>query len=118
MIKTGTTVEINIDVPRDLAKIEDPTFQLFAAETWYKLYRDYVPHDTGTLYRNVWIRPNEIEHYEPYAPIVYEHNRHYRKDHASKATAHWSEVAEPTEKPKLIKSMQEYIDRGRLHLDQ
>lgn len=117
MIKTGTTVEINIDVPRDLAKIEDPTFQLFAAETWYKLYRDYVPNDTGTLYKTVRIRPNEIEHVAPYARTVYEHNRHYRRDKAPKATAHWSEAAEPAEKPKLIRTLQNYIDSGRLHLD-
>lgn len=117
MIKTGVTVEININIPGDLAKIEDPDFQLFAAETWYKLYRDYVPHNEGTLYKTVRIRPNEIEHVVPYARTVYEHNRHYRRDKAPKATAHWSEVAEPAEKPKLIKSLQDYINQGRLHLD-
>lgn len=110
-------VEVEMNIPRILAQTEDPAFGLFAAETWYKLYRDYVPHDTGTLYGTVRLSPWEIDHIAPYAAPVYERNRNYRRDKAPKATSEWSEKAEPTEMPKLIRSLQKYINSGRLNLD-
>lgn len=112
-------VEVDMNIPRILAHTDDPAFGLFAAETWYKLYRDYVPNREGTLYDSASkrIRPWEIEHNTPYAAAVYAKNKNYRKDKAPKATAHWSEKAEPAELPKLIKSMQNYIDQGRLRID-
>jgi len=116
MLKARVDVETDINVPAKLLKVRDPKFQIFAAETWYKLYRDYVPHNTGTLYDSVRISPYQIEHFAPYAAAVYTHNRNYRKDKAPKASAHWDHAATPAQKPKLINSMQKYIDRGGLNL--
>lgn len=110
-------IEVNVNIPKILISVDDPQFGLDAAKTWYKLYRDYVPHDTGTLYDTVRLYPWEIDHIAPYSVPVYENNRNYRKDKAPKATAHWSEKAEPVELPKLIKSMQNYIDQGRLKIN-
>lgn len=110
-------VEVDIDVPKILRSIDDPEFGKHAADTWHKLYADYVPYRDGHLYKNVKMLPWEIEHYEPYAAPVYERNMDFRKDHHTKATAHWSEAAEPAEKPKLIKSLQNYIDQGRLKIN-
>lgn len=116
LVDVNASVEVNINIPAKLAKIRDPSFQIFAAETWYKLYRDYVPHDTGTLYESVRISPCQIEHIAPYAGAVYRHNRNYRKDKAPMASAHWDQAAAPSQKPKLIMSLQKYIDAGRLNL--
>ena len=110
-------IEVNVNILKILASVDDPQFGLFTADTWYKLYRDYVPHDTGTLYDTVKMSPFEIDHIAPYSVPVYENNRNYRKDKAPKATAHWSESAEPIELPKLIRSMQNYIDQGRLKIN-
>lgn len=112
-------IEVDVNIPKILACTDDPQFGLFTAETWYKLYRDYVPNREGTLYDSASerIRPWEIEHNTPYAAAVYAKNKNYRKDKAPKATAHWSEAAEPVELPKLIKSMQNYIDQGRLKIN-
>lgn len=110
-------VEVEMNIPRILAQTEDPAFGLFAAETWHKLYRDYVPHREGNLYDHVNLSPWEIEHYMPYAAAVYDRNANYRKDKAPKATSHWSEKAVPAEWPKLIRSLQRYINSGRLNLD-
>lgn len=109
-------IEVDVNIPKVLASVDDPQFGLEAAETWYKLCRDYVPRDTGVLYDDIWLKPWEIDHNAPYAVPVYENNRNYRTDKAPKATAHWSEAAEPAEKPKLIKSLQNYIDQGRLKI--
>lgn len=110
-------IEVNVNIPRILTSVDDPQFGLYAADTWHKLYRDYVPHDTGTLYGTVRMSPFEIDHIVPYSVPVYEKNRNYRKDKAPKATAHWSEAAEPVELPKLIRSLQNYIDQGRLKIN-
>lgn len=116
LVDINASVEVNINIPAKLAKIKDPVFQTFAAETWYKLYRDYVPHDTGTLYESVRISPYQIEHIAPYARQVYNHNANYRKDKAPMASARWDQAAAPSQKPKLINSMQKYVDRGGLNL--
>lgn len=110
-------VEVDLNIPKILMSIEDPEFGKYAADTWHTLYADYVPYRDGHLYKNIEISPWEIEHYEPYAAPVYERNMNFRTDHHSKATAHWSEAAEPVELPKLIKSMQNYIDQGRLKIN-
>lgn len=121
MSKSGIYYELDVEinVPKIAASVEDDAFGLFAAETWYKLYRDYVPNREGTLYDSASerIRPWEIEHNTPYAAAVYAKNKNYRKDKAPRATAHWSEAAEPVELPKLIRSMQNYIDQGRLKIN-
>ena len=110
-------VDVDVNVPKIIACTDDPALGLFAAETWYKLYRDYVPRDTGTLYDTVRMSPFEIEHIAPYSAPVYTKNKNYRRDKAPKATAHWSEKAEPAEMPKLIRSLQNYIDQGRLNIN-
>ena len=117
MMKTDVTMTSMIDVPEKLRKIRDPVFQEFAAQTWHKLYRDYCPNQTGLLYTTVDIKPFAIHHLMPYASEVYRHNRNYRKDKAPKASARWDRAAEPAEKPKLIASMQRYVDSGRLKLN-
>ena len=116
-MKVDVDIETDINVPETMQKIRDPKFQTFAAMEWYKLYRDFCPRDTGVLYDNAIIGPFKITHYAPYAKTVYEHNRNYRKDKAGKASAHWDRAAAPSQKPKLIQSMQNYIDSGRLNLN-
>lgn len=44
----------------------------YAATEWHRLYKDWVPMQTGELYRNVVFRPKEIEHISPYAHYLYE----------------------------------------------
>lgn len=115
--KIDYEIETSINIPQIMASFDNPSFGKFAADTWYKLYEDFVPCNTGDLYDIVRIKAWKIEHYVPYAVEVYTHNRHYRKDRHPKATAHWSEAAEPTEEKKLINSMQKYINEGRLPIN-
>ena len=118
MLNAKVSIETNINVPEKLLKIRNPVFQTYAAQTWHKLYRDFCPNQTNTLYGTVRISPYEIEHIMPYAAAVYNKNRNYRKDKAPKASAHWDMAAAPTQKPKLIASMQKYVDSGRLKLSE
>lgn len=108
--------ETSIDIPKHLKEIRNSTFWTFAASEWHRLYSPFVPMQTGNLYENVIIRPNEIEHTAPYARAVYEKNRNYRTDKHPKATCKWDAAAISTQKQKLIHAMQEYVDSGRLKL--
>lgn len=56
----------------------------------------------------------EIEYTSPYAHKMYCGNFNFRKDRHQLASSQWDKAAEPTQKPKLLRSMQDYIDSGRL----
>lgn len=119
-------VKIKVDVaevtvnPRAMrSKIDkNEKFWRFAATEWWRLYRDYVPMDTGMLTDSVSIRPNEIEHLQPYAQRLYEgKNMHFSRDQHPKASARWDQAAAPTQLPKLATTLQQYIDSGKLMIE-
>ena len=123
----------------------DSAFWTYAASEWHKLYSPYVPFESGTLRDSVTIAPNTITHNAPYAHYQYTgdvYGPNYpitqngvqvgyysptnRPKHPTgkrlkyknpKAAAKWDQVAAATQTPKLISSLQAYIDSGRLRLD-
>lgn len=112
-------VESDIDIPAKMKAIRDTKFWTFVASEWHRLYSPYVPMDTGTLKNTVDPRGKsgwaEIEHTAPYAHRMYEGHFNFRRNEGSpKASRQWDKAAIPTEKPKLIRSMQRYIDSGRV----
>ena len=133
---------VNIKEREILAAVRGPKMGLAAATEWHRLYKDYVPMRTGTLYNTVDIRPWEIEHTAPYAhyqyegevygpnvplgdgtffsPIVPKRPTGRRLTHVKlyhpKASARWDAAAEPLQKPKLIQALQKFVDRGGLGL--
>ena len=115
-MKITVTVNSNIDIPKHMKAIQDPRFWTFAASEWHRLYKPFMPRDTGTLMNTVAIRPKEIEHTVPYAHYQYEGHFNFRKDKNPKASRHWDKAAKPTEEPKLIRSLQAYIDSGKAKL--
>lgn len=134
------SVTSNIDIPKHLAKVNGDEFWKFGATEWWKLITPYTPMETGTLFESTTIRPKEIEYNAPYAHYLYhgelmvdpETGSSYAKKDAKKvyagtelqfdkskhplASKEWDKAAEPTQKPKLIDSMQKYVDSGRLNL--
>lgn len=123
----------------------DPVFWTFAAAEWNRLYSPYVPFDQGELRSNILVEPKEITHMTPYAHYQYEGQvygpnypvtengkivgyysqpgrpkrkmgRALKYKHP-KASRKWDKAAEPTQKPKLISALQNYIDQGRLDLN-
>lgn len=114
-IKLG--VEAKIDVEQNIQKVQDPAFWTYAASEWHRLYGPYVPMQTGNLKNTVVIRPGEIEHTVPYARYQYEGHFKHNRDLNPKASRKWDKAAAPTQKPKLISTMQGYINSGRLKLD-
>lgn len=113
--------EINIDVKRHLSKVRSNQFWLFAAQQWYRLYLKYVPMENGALAglvgNKVTITSGQIEHTAPYARYIYNGERfNFRKDPHELASAKWDKAAEPTQKPKLVRTLQAYVDRGGLNL--
>lgn len=115
-MKINFSVESHIDVDGLVKKTQDPQFRKYAHEEWHRLVKPYVPRDTGALYENVEIDENGIEYKEPYAGIVYDGHFNFRKDKAPKSSRQWDKAAEATQKPKLVSSLQQYIDSGKLKL--
>lgn len=115
-------------------------FWKFAAAEWHRLYKAYVPFNQGKLFNTVDIRPNEIEHTVPYAHYQYTgevYGPNYpifsggrivgwksppRKHPTGKALKYknpkaakeWDKAAAPTQMPKLVSTLQNYVDSGRL----
>lgn len=115
-MKVTISITSNVDVKRKLAAVRSDPFWTFAASEWHKLYDPYVPMRTGMLKDTVIIRPKEIEHTVPYAHKMYEGHFNFRKDQHPKASRQWDKAARATQEPKLIRSLQAYIDSGRLDL--
>lgn len=109
-------VTSSVDIPKDLAKIDNAEFWKFAHTEWNKLIFPYVPFDTGTLAESVNISSDCIEYRAPYASTVYNQNRNFRTDKHELASSRWDEAAAPTQSPKLIEALQAYVDSGRLKL--
>lgn len=104
----------------------------FAAVEWLRLYRKYMPYEP----RSTSIEPWLITHREPYAHYDYEGNVRgpnvpIRGGEAwfspkapkaltgaklkfAKGTHHWDQKAIPTQKDKLVRAMQAFIDGGNL----
>lgn len=116
-MRISLKVESDINIPARMKAIRDPKLWKFAASEWHRLCDPYVPMRTGVLKDTVDIRPNEIVYRAPYARYQYEGNFNHRKDLHPKASRQWDKAAMPTEAPKLIRSMQRYIDSGRVKLD-
>ena len=108
------TVVSNVNIPKVMLAINNDKFWTFTATEWWRLYEQYVPYDTGNLYRSVDIKPGKIHHKANYAEDVYKTNKHYKRSFHALATSEWDKHALATQGPKLVKSMQNYIDRGNL----
>lgn len=138
------TVEINARGMADRLE-NNSAFWTFAASEWHRLYAPYVPFESGTLRDSVTIAPKTITHNAPYAHYQYigdVYGPNYpitqngvrvgffsipnRPKHKTGgklkyknplAAAKWDQVAAGTQKPKLVSSLQAYIDSGRLKLN-
>lgn len=108
---------INVKATSDKI-MNDRAFGIFAATQWHKLYYDYVPQQERVLANTVKIEPWAIEHTAPYARYQYEgHFSHKNSKNPDKASRQWDKAAAPTQGPKLVSSLQAYIDSGKLKLD-
>lgn len=136
------TVKSHINSAKRLQQVRNDGFWKFGANEWWKLITPYTPMEEGVLFETVEIKPKEIEYKAPYAHYIYrgelmvdpETGSSYaqkdsKKVYAGKelkmstarhplASKEWDKAAEPTQKPKLIRAMQGYVDSGRLNLDE
>lgn len=110
------SVETDIDIPQRMKQVNDDGFWTFAATDWHRLYAPFVPYQEGNLTDQIIITPKQIEHTVPYANRQYEGDFNHSGNRNPLATRKWDQAAEPTQKIKLIKAMQGYIDSGKLNL--
>lgn len=104
--------EINLWFDGILDVVNSDAFGREAATEWHRLYKDWVPHRNGVLYDDVNIEPWEIRYNSIYARYQYNgDNFHFYKGHHHNAGSRWDQRAEPTQKPKLIQTLQKYLDR-------
>lgn len=133
----------NVDTEKIVSKVRDnDPFWYFAATEWHRMYKKYVPFKTGDLRDTVVIEPKQITHTQPYAHYQYTgevygpnypitqngiHVGYYSTPNRKKkptgkmlkyrnplASKEWDKRAEATQKPKLVSSLQKYINDGRL----
>lgn len=121
-MKINVEVEsVRVNVPRIVDKVRSEKMWRYAAVQWHKLYTPYVPFDTGTLTRDVAFSSNPgigiIDHNAPYARYVYNGHFRFRKDQHPLATRQWDKAAAKTQLRALERSIQAYVDSGRLGLD-
>lgn len=107
----GITVIDHVNITKYADRLEnDSGLWTFAANTWYKLMEPYTPMDTGTLFKSVLIEPKQIHYVMDYAVRVYKGDHmNFQKTHHALACAHWDQAAIPTQGPKLIKALDDYI---------
>lgn len=105
-------VQDHVDIKGTTGKLENDTgLWTFAANTWYKLLEQYTPMDTGTLFKSVLIEPKQIHYVMVYATRVYKGDHlNFQKTHHMLACAHWDQAAMPTQGPKLVRSVENYIN--------
>lgn len=108
----------NINPDKIAKKItENKEFWTLAHMEWWRLYKDYVPFQSGNLMRNVTVSETGIKHNEPYAHRQYEGDNFnfYRGEQGHPlASARWDKAAKPTQFPKLIRTLNGYIKSGRI----
>ncbi len=120
MMKISYSVHGKIDAGKLAAKVQnDKAFWTYAANEWHRLISPWTPMRTGNLYRNVTITPGEIKYNAPYAyAVYYATNRNFNPTLHPLATAKWDRAARPSQEDKLIDTLQDYIDSGRLDLNE
>lgn len=102
----------NVNIAKYSDRLEnDRGLWTFAANEWYRFLEQYTPMDTSTLFKSVLIEPKEIHYVMEYAPAVYKGDHmNFQKTHHALACAHWDQAAQPTQAPKLIRSIEGYIN--------
>lgn len=102
----------NVSIAKYSDKLEnDSGLWTFAANEWYRLLEQYTPMDTGTLFKSVLIEPKKIHYVMDYAVPVYKgEHMQFQKTHHVLACARWDQVAKPTQGPKLVRSIERYIN--------
>lgn len=114
-MKVSVRVKANIDIPKELAKLDNAKFWLASTHEFRRLISPYTPKQTGALAgdigRTVIVKPKEVRYLVDYARQQYFNNRNPRRDKNPKATRYWDKVAMKTEQPKLIKAMQEFLKK-------
>lgn len=121
----------NVNIAKYSDRLEnDRGLWTFAANEWYRLLEQYTPMDTGALFGSVLIsesptkiimglggkgtvtiQPKEIHYVMEYAQAVYKGDHmNFQKVHHRLACARWDQVAKPTQGPKLVRSIENYIN--------
>lgn len=64
-------VDVTLNMPRILNKVENDNFGLILAKEWKRLIDPYTPHKDGFLERNVALKPFEITYKMSYSHYMY-----------------------------------------------
>lgn len=138
-------IESQIDVAHLMRKVQAPAFWKYSANEWWKLLTPYTPMETGTMSETVKVKgemsEGSIEYISPNAHYLYRGElmvdpatgSSYARAGAKKvytgvpltiskerhplASKEWDKAAEPLQKPKLIRAMQDYVD-GRINFNE
>lgn len=105
-------VKVDIDAEKIANKVINKDVKLFANQTWYRLYQEFVPMKNGGLYDDTEVTDEYIWHKKPYAKRIYNgKDFNFSKDEHRFATAEWDKVSFKSQGDKLKKDIENYIKR-------
>ena len=126
------SIKVKINNPKQtMNRIIDDRVKLFAAETWGRYFKKYVPKDSKTLSETYTTEPGKVTYTSLYAHFQWEGKvmvddrgspwakkdtkKHYTgrnlKYTYPGASSHWEEVAERKHKSKVAQEITDYIKK-------
>ncbi|MDE6357907.1 MAG: minor capsid protein [Eubacteriales bacterium] len=105
-------IKVNINANKIANRVINEDVKLFANQTWYRLYQNFVPMQEGNLYEDTEVTYEYIWHKSPYAERMYNgKDFDFSKEKHHLATAEWDKVAFKSQGNKLKKDIENYIKR-------
>lgn len=64
-------VDVKLNMPRILNKVENDEFGLFLSHSWHRLITPWTPHRDGLMERSVLFYPFKFTYTQPWSHIMY-----------------------------------------------
>lgn len=118
-MKITATSTVKLKTPATITKrfCKDDKVGQFLAEEWGKIFRKYVPMDTGTLSQSYTTKPFEVSYNQIYSHYQWNgiskngNPLNYNKEKHPLAQSHWEKAAERDYADIIADSVSEFIRR-------
>ncbi len=105
------SVDMNLGLDDKIKKLGGNAFGNFVSQEVHKQYTPWMPANTKAYSTQINFQPWQYTHLVPYAEEVYTTHKNYRTDINPYATANYIEVGESVAMPKIMNSIENYINK-------
>lgn len=106
-------IVVDIDTKKVANRLINDKVKLFANQEASRLLDPFVPFRKGNLSQNKVITSEYIHYKSPYAKRIYNgKGLNFNKDYHPLATAYWDKVGMVSQKDKLVKAIENYMQKG------